>query len=120
MNSDQQASQLCLPAPEEVALSLSEDLREKISFAIMENGGSISFEQYMQMALYEPGLGYYSAGSSKFGPQGDFVTAPEIISYLFSLSCESVPAGIIRNCLRLYPRTRSWYWCHGDRHLAGA
>ena len=37
----------------------------------------------MQMALYEPGLGYYSAGSSKFGEQGDFVTAPEI-SPLFS------------------------------------
>ena len=71
------------PQPDEVALKLSESLQEKIGLAIMENGGSISFEQYMQMALYEPGLGYYSAGSSKFGEQGDFVTAPEI-SPLFS------------------------------------
>jgi len=37
----------------------------------------------MEMALYEPGLGYYSAGSTKLGESGDFVTAPEI-SPLFS------------------------------------
>ena len=37
----------------------------------------------MEIALYEPGLGYYSAGSAKFGAAGDFVTAPEI-SDLFS------------------------------------
>ena len=72
-----------LPKPDEIALKLSEILQEKIRLAIMEDGGSISFEKYMQMALYEPGLGYYSAGSSKFGEQGDFVTAPEI-SPLFS------------------------------------
>jgi len=43
-----------------------------------EAGGSISFAEYMQHALYAPGLGYYSAGASKFGAQGDFVTAPEV------------------------------------------
>lgn len=32
----------------------------------------------MEMALYEPGLGYYSGGSRKFGPGGDFITAPEL------------------------------------------
>src|SRR5262245_60631133 len=37
----------------------------------------------MEMALYEPGLGYYAAGASKFGGAGDFVTAPEL-SPLFS------------------------------------
>ena len=37
----------------------------------------------MEMALYEPGLGYYSAGATKLGADGDFVTAPEI-SPLFS------------------------------------
>ena len=39
------------------------------------------FEQWMNLALYAPGLGYYAAGSAKFGgtlPQGDFTTAPEI------------------------------------------
>lgn len=46
-------------------------------------GGWLSFERFMEIALYEPGLGYYSAGSSKLGSSGDFVTAPEV-SDLFS------------------------------------
>ncbi len=83
MIADSQPANSILPNPDELALKLSESLQEKIRLAIINNGGSISFEQYMQMALYEPGLGYYSAGSSKFGEQGDFVTAPEI-SPLFS------------------------------------
>jgi len=83
MIADSQPANSILPSPDELALKLSESLQEKIRLAIIYNGGSISFEQYMQMALYEPGLGYYSAGSSKFGEQGDFVTAPEI-SPLFS------------------------------------
>ena len=32
----------------------------------------------MELALYAPGLGYYSAGARKFGAAGDFVTAPEL------------------------------------------
>jgi SAM-dependent MidA family methyltransferase len=54
-------------------------IREQISAA----GGWMSFEKYMELALYAPGLGYYSAGSVKIGSQGDFVTAPEV-SDLFS------------------------------------
>jgi len=41
-------------------------------------GGWIPFSRFMQLALYAPGLGYYSAGTRKFGADGDFVTAPEI------------------------------------------
>jgi SAM-dependent MidA family methyltransferase len=51
--------------------------------AIRAAGGWLSFESFMELALYAPGLGYYSAGSAKFGAGGDFVTAPEI-SDLFS------------------------------------
>ncbi len=40
--------------------------------------GEIPFVKFMELALYAPGLGYYSAGLQKFGPQGDFVTAPEL------------------------------------------
>lgn len=36
------------------------------------------FVDFMQMALYHPEFGYYSAGLPKFGPQGDFITAPEL------------------------------------------
>jgi SAM-dependent MidA family methyltransferase len=59
--------------------ALSEFLRERIRAA----GGRLSFEQFMEIALYAPGLGYYSAGSAKIGADGDFVTAPEV-SDLFS------------------------------------
>ena len=66
------------PEPDAVArehsLSLIETIREKMAAA----GGSLSFHDYMQAVLYTPGLGYYAAGSSKFGAAGDFVTAPEI------------------------------------------
>lgn len=51
--------------------------------AIVAAGGWLSFERYMELALYAPGLGYYSAGSAKIGSGGDFVTAPEV-SDLFS------------------------------------
>ncbi|MEO8038826.1 MAG: SAM-dependent methyltransferase [Betaproteobacteria bacterium] len=40
--------------------------------------GWIGFDVFMDMALYEPGLGYYSGGATKFGQAGDFVTAPEL------------------------------------------
>jgi SAM-dependent MidA family methyltransferase len=50
---------------------------------IAQAGGWLSFERFMELALYAPGLGYYSAGSAKIGSGGDFVTAPEI-SDLFS------------------------------------
>lgn len=42
------------------------------------SGGLIDFARFMQMALYTPGLGYYSTGTHKLGRYGDFVTAPEI------------------------------------------
>jgi SAM-dependent MidA family methyltransferase len=70
------------------ALSASESehsraLLTRIRAEIESHGGWISFARFMEMALYEPGLGYYSAGAAKFGGAGDFVTAPEI-SPLFS------------------------------------
>jgi SAM-dependent MidA family methyltransferase len=45
---------------------------------IVAAGGWIPFARFMQLALYAPGLGYYSAGARKFGADGDFVTAPEL------------------------------------------
>ena len=72
-----------LPTPPAAALAHSEQLATHIRAAIQHNGGEISFHDYMQMALYEPGLGYYVAGLRKIGKDGDFITAPEI-SPLFS------------------------------------
>lgn len=74
---------LDLPPPPPEARAVSEALGRRIRDAIAAAGGTIPFRQYMTMALYEPGLGYYSAGAAKFGAAGDFVTAPEI-SALFA------------------------------------
>ncbi|PIQ43309.1 MAG: SAM-dependent methyltransferase [Gammaproteobacteria bacterium CG11_big_fil_rev_8_21_14_0_20_46_22] len=70
------ASDLPQPSPE--ALAHSAQLRAQIAENIKRHGGAISFHDYMQLCLYAQGLGYYSAGSTKFGPSGDFITAPEL------------------------------------------
>lgn len=72
------APQLSLRQPDADALAHSEHLRARIQEQIIAAGGSLPFWKFMEMALYAPGLGYYSAGAMKFGPAGDFVTAPEL------------------------------------------
>jgi len=63
-------------APDEAAHSAA--MRAHIDAAIGDAGGWISFAEYMDLALYTPGLGYYSGGRQVFGAAGDFVTAPEM------------------------------------------
>ena len=67
-----------VPVPGDDARGLSAALAAKIRDEIEREGGWIDFARYMDLALYTPGLGYYSAGSTKLGPAGDFVTAPEL------------------------------------------
>lgn len=71
------------PPPPPEALAISERLVDALRAEMAEAGGDIPFSRFMERALYAPGLGYYSAGSRKFGAEGDFVTAPEV-SDLFS------------------------------------
>ena len=72
-----------LPEPTPEERDRSALLTARITERIVQSGGWLPFSDYMHMALYEPGLGYYDAQGRKFGAQGDFVTAPEI-SPLFS------------------------------------
>ena len=67
-----------LPVPDREALAVSQELSTRIAAEIARNGGWLSFARYMEMALYEPGLGYYSNPGQVFGAAGDFVTAPEL------------------------------------------
>ncbi|MFZ2540397.1 MAG: SAM-dependent methyltransferase [Gallionella sp.] len=67
-----------LPTPSPEALQHSLRLTEYIRLDIAAQGGWISFARYMELALYAPGLGYYTAGAHKFGAAGDFITAPEL------------------------------------------
>lgn len=87
--------------PDPVAEQQSSRLQQLIHEEIDGNNGSISFERFMGMALYEPGLGYYSAGARKFGRDGDFTTAPETSS-LFS-------ACLARQCEQVFELTGSAY-----------
>ena len=66
------------PSPDQDAQAHSDQLRALIHAQIVAAGGAIPFSRFMELALYAPGLGYYSAGASKFGEAGDFVTAPEL------------------------------------------
>jgi SAM-dependent MidA family methyltransferase len=63
------------PAPHDALMGV-------ISREIHAHGGFLPFDRFMALALYEPGLGYYSGGRTKFGAMpdsgSDFVTAPEL------------------------------------------
>jgi SAM-dependent MidA family methyltransferase len=65
------------------AIAHQTKLLTNIEEVCQQNGGQLSFADFMALALYAPGLGYYSAGLTKLGLEGDFVTAP-MISPLFS------------------------------------
>ena len=64
------------------APSLSASLRARVATAIGAAGGWLPFDRFMALALYEPGLGYYTRDSRQFGALpssgSDFTTAPEL------------------------------------------
>ena len=66
------------PLPPDDALEASAALTVLVRDEIDRAGGVIDFARYMELVLYAPGLGYYSGGARKFGPSGDFITAPEV------------------------------------------
>lgn len=55
--------------------SRSNALRQLIVNQVLASGGKLEFERFMELALYQPELGYYQADTEKFGETGDFVTA---------------------------------------------
>ena len=66
-----------LPLPEAAERALSDQLLAHVRQEIASSG-PMPFSRYMERCLYAPGLGYYSAGKTKFGEAGDFITAPEL------------------------------------------
>ena len=79
-----------LPEPDAEAAAHSARLSEAIRNEITGAGGAVPFSRFMELALYAPGLGYYSAGASKFGAEGDFTTAPEMGPVFAACVAESV------------------------------
>jgi SAM-dependent MidA family methyltransferase len=87
-----------IPVPEDAAIEHSMRLVDAIIERIEQRGGVIGFDEYMEMALYQPGLGYYSASLPKFGAAGDFVTAPEISSLFGYCLARQMDALIAQGC----------------------
>ncbi len=83
MNQINTGNYTTLPKLSDIETSHSIRMLRRIHSEIEKTGGAISFARFMELALYEPALGYYCAGARKFGPDGDFITAPEL-SILFS------------------------------------
>lgn len=67
-----------LPTPDPVSREHSDKVVAHLIEQIEAADGFLPFADYMHECLYAPGLGYYAAGSRKFGEAGDFVTAPEL------------------------------------------
>lgn len=68
-------------------------LKQQLFSSITTADGKLPFADFMQLALYAPGLGYYSGGQQKFGVGGDFITAPEIsplFSYALAEQCAEI------------------------------
>ncbi len=83
---------LAVPGDDELAhcARLTSLIRDEIAAQ-----GPMPFSRFMERCLYAPGLGYYSAGRTKFGAAGDFVTSPE----LGSLFAQCIADALIP-CLR--------------------
>ena len=58
--------------------SLPANNPEWIAKKIINNGGNISFYDYMNFVLNDPENGYYGSGKSNLGIKGDFVTSPSM------------------------------------------
>lgn len=52
-------------------------LKQRIAERIQREDG-VSFRHFMAMALYEPGLGYYTSDRVVLGREGDYLTSPEV------------------------------------------
>jgi len=65
-------------------------LKAKIASQIASQGGWLPFSRYMEIALYEPSMGYYSAGAHKLGSGGDFTTAPELSPLFGAAICSTL------------------------------
>lgn len=86
-----------LPRPDAEAQRASDTLVSRIRDDIAAAGGWIGFDRFMELALYTPGLGYYSGGARKFGASGDFVTAPELTP-IFSRTLAAQAQQILALC----------------------
>jgi len=85
-----------LPEPDDAARAHSGRVRDAIRAALDAGGGFLPLRDFIALALYAPGLGYYVAGAHKLGAAGDFTTAPELTP-LFARALASPVAAILES-----------------------
>jgi SAM-dependent MidA family methyltransferase len=93
-----------MPTASQNEIDLSEQLKTKIIQFIHSNEGWISFDRFMELALYDPELGYYTGTLRKFGEKGDFVTASEISNFFAKTLCiqfKEIFKSISRNIIEI-------------------
>jgi len=93
----QQEQHSSLPQADAASVAHSQRVAQFIGRKIAAAGGKISFAEYMHHALYAPGLGYYCAGTTKFGEAGDYITAPEtssVFGHVLARQCAGVLAEV--------------------------
>jgi len=101
------------------SLILTSPLHAEMAKAIAEAGGWLGFDDFMALALYRPGLGYYARDSLKFGlmpAQGggsDFVTAPELSPHFGQALARQV-----KEALEVSGTTEIWEFGAGSGALA--
>jgi SAM-dependent MidA family methyltransferase len=83
-----------LPEPDAAARAHSVRVAAAVATAIERAGGFLPLARYLDLVLHAPGLGYYAAGAQRFGPEGDFVTAPELTG-LFGAALATQVAAIL-------------------------
>jgi len=86
-----------LPSPTAEEQAHHDKLVQRLREEMAAAGGAMAFDRFMELALYAPGLGYYVAGTRKFGEHGDFITAPELGSLFarcLARPCRSLLAGL--------------------------
>src|SRR3546814_15559387 len=64
--------------PDADALAHSAHLQALIPEQIAAAGGAVPFSRFMELALYAPGLGYYSPGATQVGRTGDLLPPPDL------------------------------------------
>lgn len=83
------------PEPDAASLQHSHRVAAHIKQTIENASGWIAFSEFMELAMFAPGLGYYSAGAAKIGSAGDFTTAPEMTT-LFGATLAKQVAQVLR------------------------
>ncbi|MEE4243844.1 MAG: SAM-dependent methyltransferase [Kangiellaceae bacterium] len=99
----EQASTLGISSLSEQEITTSFSNYQAIVAAIeTSDDSSISFAEFVDLALYQPLYGYYVSGKEVLGDAGDFITAPEISPLFGYALLESIKTTLKQSAGHIY------------------